>query len=202
MSKKVSPGFYRNCFHIVGPVIRFFRPIETVGHENRVSGPALICSNHSALIDPFLIALALGIDMQIRVIAKVSLFKIPVVSFFLWKLGMIPVDRSTVDVTSVKMSLSYLKSGDKVAIFPEGTRISSFDSTAAKSGAVKLAERAKVPIIPVFLPRNKPFFKRSKVIFGEPYYIEKLDEKRTPEDYAKLSEELMEKIQSLDPGEK
>ena len=182
---------------MVGPFIRFFRPFEVVGHENMISGPALICSNHSALIDPFLIALSTGIDNQVRVIAKMSLFKIPVVSFFLWKMGMIPVNREALDVTSVKMSLNYLKSGDKVVIFPEGTRISSYDSTAAKSGAVKLAERAKVPVMPVFMPRKKPFFKKSKVIFGEPYYIEKLAGKRTPEDYAKLSEELMEKIQEL-----
>jgi len=185
---------------VVGPFIRFFRPFEVVGHENMISGPALICSNHSAMIDPFQIAIALGINMQIRVIAKISLFKIPVISTFLWKMGMIPVDRQALDVTSVKSSLSYLKAGDKVVIFPEGTRVSSYDATAAKSGAVKLAERAKVPIMPVFLPRKKPFFKKTKVIFGEPYFIEKPREKRSAEEYAKLSEELMAKIQSLDDG--
>jgi len=198
MSKKVSHKFYRRCFRFAGPVIRFFRPIEVVGRENIVNGPALICGNHSAMIDPFLIALALGVDMQVRVIAKISLFKIPVVSTVLWKLGMIPVDRSTLDVSSVKSSLTYLKSGDKVVIFPEGTRVSSYDATAAKNGAVKLAERAKVPIMPVFMPREKPFFKKSKVIFGEPYSIEKLAEKRSGEDYEVLSVELMEKIQGLD----
>ena len=200
MSKKVSHEFYRGCFRVVGPFIRFFRPFEVVGHENMISGPALICSNHSAMIDPFQIAIALGINMQIRVIAKISLFKIPVISTFLWKMGMIPVDRQALDVTSVKSSLSYLKAGDKVVIFPEGTRVSSYDATAAKSGAVKLAERAKVPIMPVFLPRKKPFFKKTKVIFGEPYFIEKPREKRSAEEYAKLSEELMAKIQSLDDG--
>jgi 1-acyl-sn-glycerol-3-phosphate acyltransferase len=198
MSKKVSFKFYRCCFKVAGPVIRFFRPIEVHGRENFVSGAALICSNHSTLIDPFLIALALGIDMQVRVIAKISLFKIPVISTVLWKLGMIPVDRSITDVTSVKMSLSYLKSGDKVVIFPEGTRVSSFDANIAKKGAVKLAERAKVPIMPVFMPRKKPFFKKTKVIFGQSYYIQKTEEKKTADDYEKLSVELMEKIQSLD----
>jgi len=186
----------------VGPIIRFFRPFDVFGRENIVNGPALICSNHSAMIDPFHIALALSGDMQIRVIAKISLFKIPIVSFFLWKLGMIPVDRDAMDVSSVKRSLTYLKKGDKVVIFPEGTRASEYDATAAKSGAVKLAERAKVPIMPVFMPRKKPFFRKTQVIFGEPYFVEKLSEKRSADDYAKLSEELMEKIQNLGDGNK
>jgi len=115
---------------------------------------------------------------------------------------MIPVDREAMDVGSVKRSLSYLKKGDKVVIFPEGTRASSYDASAAKSGAVKLAERAKVPIMPVFMPRKKPFFRKTQVIFGEPYFVEKLSEKRSADDYAKLSEELMEKIQNLGDGNK
>jgi 1-acyl-sn-glycerol-3-phosphate acyltransferase len=151
------------------------------------------------MIDPFQIALAFGIDDNVHVIAKIELFRIPVLSWFLWKLGMICVDRSINDIESIKTSLAYMKKGKKVVIFPEGTRMSQYDAHAAKSGAVKLAERAGVPIIPVFLSRKKPLFKRSKVVIGQPYYIEKKEGKRHVDDYTKLSEELMEKIQALDP---
>jgi 1-acyl-sn-glycerol-3-phosphate acyltransferase len=196
---KASYKFFRVAFRIAGPVIRFFRPFKVIGKENMKKGAAMVCSNHSAMIDPFQIALAFGIDDNVHVIAKIELFKIPVLSWFLWKLGMICVDRSINDIESIKTSLAYMKKGKKVVIFPEGTRMSEFDAHAAKSGAVKLAERAGVPIIPVFLSRNKPFFKRSKVVIGAPYYIEKHDGKRNVDDYAKLSEELMKKIQDLDP---
>jgi 1-acyl-sn-glycerol-3-phosphate acyltransferase len=194
-----SYEFYRVAFLLAGPVIRFFRPFEVIGKENMNKGAALVCSNHSAMIDPFQIALAFGIDDNVHVIAKIELFKIPVVSRFMWKLGMICVDRSINDIESIKTSLSYLKKGEKVVIFPEGTRMSRYDAHAAKSGAVKLAERAGVPVIPVFLSRKKPFFRRSKVVIGQPYYIEKQKEKRHVDDYTKLSEELMAKIQALDP---
>ena len=197
--KKASNKFYRLCYKIAGPVIRFFRPFTVIGEENRIDGAAMVCANHSAMIDPFHIALAFGIDTNIHVIAKIEIFKIPVISTILWKLGMICVDRSINDIASVKASLGYLKNGEKVVIFPEGTRMSEFHADAAKSGAVKMAERAGVPIIPVFLSRKKPYFKKSKVIFGEPYLIEKQNEKRTAEDYEKLSEDLMSKIQALDP---
>ena len=202
MTTKVKAGkkFYRFVFRVAAPVIRFFRPFNVSGEENMIDGAALVCSNHSAMIDPFLIAIAFGINDPVHVIAKIELFKIPLVSSFLWKMGMICVDRSINDIASIKSSLAYLKTGEKVVIFPEGTRSSKYDEHAAKSGAVKLAEHAKVPIIPVYVPRKKPFFKRSLLVFGEPYYIEKQSEKRNTEDYTKLSEELMSKIQALEPA--
>jgi len=193
-----SYSFFRFAFRLAAPVICFFRPFEIVGRENMIAGAALVCSNHSAMIDPFQIAIAFGIDDSVHVIAKIELFRIPVLSTLLWKIGMICVDRSTNDIESIKTSLTYLKKGEKVVIFPEGTRLSEYDAHAAKSGAVKLAERAGVPIIPVFVTRKKPFFRKSKVVFGEPYFINKLDTKRHPDEYSKLSEELMEKIQALD----
>ncbi|MCL2627213.1 MAG: 1-acyl-sn-glycerol-3-phosphate acyltransferase [Oscillospiraceae bacterium] len=199
MNPKESKRFYRVCYRVAGPVIRFFNPIKVFGDENKIQGAALVCANHSRAIDPFLIALAFGINTQIHVLAKIEVFRVPVLSYVLKKLGMISVDRGALDVASIKSSLSYLKKGEKVVIFPEGTRISEHDSTAAKSGAVKLAERAGVPIMPVFMPRKKAMFKKTAVIFGEPYLIEKKDTKRTPEDYAMLSEELMNKIQALEP---
>jgi len=195
--KAMSIKFFRFMFTIAAPVICLFRPFRVIGKENLISGPAMVCSNHSAMIDPFLIAIAFGIDDNVHVIAKIELFRIPVISAILWKLGMICVDRSINDISSIKASLGYLKKGEKVVIFPEGTRSSEYDAHSAKSGAVKLAERAGVPVIPVFVPRKKPFFKRSDLVFGEPYLIEKKSEKRTAEEYVKLSEELMEKIQAL-----
>ena len=194
-----SYKFFRAAFRLAVPVICFFRPFEVIGKENMVKGAAMVCSNHSAMIDPFQIAIAFGINDNVHVIAKIELFRIPVLSWILWKLGMICVDRSINDIESIKTSLAYMKRGEKVVIFPEGTRMSEYDAHAAKSGAVKLAERAGVPIIPVFITRNKPFFKRSKVIIGQPYNIDKQEEKRHVDDYTKLSEELMEKIQALDP---
>ena len=197
--KPENNKFYRWCYKYAGAVIRFFRPFEVQGQENVIKGAAMICSNHSAMIDPFHIALALGIEDNIHVIAKIEIFRIPVVSTVLWKLGMICVDRSINDIESVKASLNYLKKGEKVVIFPEGTRMSEFHADAAKSGAVKMAERAGVPIMPVFLTRKKPFFKKSMVVFGEPFLIEKQKVKRHPDDYKIISEQLMSRIQALDP---
>jgi len=198
MNKKESYKFYRGCHRFAGPVIRFFRPFTVLGGENMQSGAALVCSNHSAMIDPFIIALAFGIDTHVHVITKIELFKIPLISSLLWMLGMISVDRSINDISSIRNSLSYLKKGEKVVIFPEGTRVSSHDEASAKIGAIRIAEHSGVPIIPVFIPRRKPFFVKSQIVFGKPYHIQKQKVKRTADDYRVLTEELMDKIQALD----
>jgi 1-acyl-sn-glycerol-3-phosphate acyltransferase len=197
MSAESGYKLYRACFRLAGPFIRFFRPIKVFGSENVCTGAAMLCANHSAMIDPFLIALALGIGCHVHVLAKIELFKIPVIAQLLKKLGMIRVNRGILDGASIKSTLSYLKKGKKVVIFPEGTRAREYVVGSAKSGAIRLAERAGVPIIPVFIPRHKPVFHRSLLVFGEPYFIERQREKRTTEDYTKLSEELMNKIHAL-----
>ena len=191
--------FYRTCYRILHVILGFFYPLDVYGLETVPDGAAMVCANHSSRADPFLVALAFGIDRHIRFIAKISLFKVPVLSSLIKRLGTISVNRDISDVSTVKNTLRLLKSGEKVAIFPEGRRVGNDDGTAAKNGAVKLAERAEVPIIPVYLPRKKPLFRKVPVIIGAAYGIEKRSERRTAADYEKLSDELMSAIKNLNP---
>jgi 1-acyl-sn-glycerol-3-phosphate acyltransferase len=174
----------------------FYR-IDVSGAENIQDGATMVCANHSSMLDPFIIAFAFGIGHHMHIIAKAELFRIPVLSAFLNKLGMIRVNRSIADIATVRSSLGYLKSGEKVAIFPEGTRVSSDDAVSAKIGAIKLAERAGVPIVPFFIPRKKPLFRKIRVIIGKPYNIDRYDGKRPADDYEQLTETLMLNISSL-----
>ena len=189
--------FYRVCYYLVRAVFGIFYPMRVIGKENIPPGAAMICANHSSMADPFLIALIFGKDGHVHIIAKIEVFRIPVVSQILRKLRMISVDRGALDGTAAKSTLGYLKNSEKVLIFPEGTRVSEDDAASAKSGAVKLAERAGVPLVPLFLPRKKPLFRKVPLVIGEPYYIEKQAPKRSAGDYARLSDVLMENIKSL-----
>jgi len=135
----------------------------------------------------------------VHYIAKIELFRVPVVATVITKLGAISVDRDKSDVTTVKATLGYLKNDEKVAIFPEGRRVLTDEAALAKNGAVKIAERTGVPVVPVFVPRRKPVFRKLKVVIGVPYYIEKQDDKRTADDYTLLAETLMGKIEALNP---
>jgi len=199
---KVQPSyrFYRGCYRIARAVLGIVFWFDCKGKENIPPGAAMVCSNHSSVIDPIFIAFAFGIDHYLHFIAKVELFRIPVLSYVVIKLGAISVDRGMMDVVTLKRTLSYLKNGEKVAIFPEGTRSADVDAVAAKSGAVRLAERADVPLLPVFVPRKKKWFRKTPVVVGEPYCIEKQSGKRSKEELSRIADDLMHRIEALNPG--
>ena len=200
MRMTTSYKHYRFYFCLSRPFIWLFYRLRVVGAENIPSGATLVCANHSSNVDPFLLAYAFSLKHQLHILAKNQLFKIPIISTILRKAGMISVDRNHMDTTSVKSSLAYLKNDEKILIFPEGTRVSSDDASTAKSGAVKLAERTGAPILPVYIPRKKRLFSRVPIIIGEPYYIEKDDQKRKQDDYDRLSDALMDAIMLLEEG--
>lgn len=196
---KPSYRFFRGCYHLAHTVISVFYRIRVTGKENIPAGGAMVCANHSSMVDPFLLAFTFGIGCHLHVIAKVELFKIPVISQVLRKMGMISVNRGISDVATIKSTFGYLKKNEKVAIFPEGTRTVKEGSISAKSGAIKLADHAGVPLVPVFLPRKKPLFSRIHIVIGEPYHIERQGKKPTADEYALLADTLMEKIRMLNP---
>ena len=197
---KATVRFYRVCLRIAQVFFGIFLWPNVIGKENIPDGAALVCANHSSVIDPILLAIALGSDNPLRVIAKSELFKVPILSIFIKKLGAIRVDRGILDVVSTKATLSYLKNGEKVAIFPEGTRSQEDDAVPAKSGAVKLADHAKVPLLPVYIPRKKPKLHKFPIVIGQPYYIEQTAEKRTSAEYTVLADAMMKGIKALDPA--
>ena len=196
---KPTYRFYKICYRVARVLLGLFYRIDVQGKENIPQGPAIACGNHSSILDPFFLAFAFGIKNHMHIIAKAELYKVPVVSAIIRKLGTIRVDRGIRDINSVKQSLSYLNKGEKVAIFPEGTRKSAVNTVTAKSGAVKLAQRANVPLVPIFIPRKKPLFSKLHIVIGEPYYIEKGTVKHSSDDYLHLADVLMNKIEALNP---
>ena len=195
-----STRFYRFCFFVCNIFFSIFYRVKYIGRERIPDEAVLICANHSGYSDPFLVALAFGNTKQIHIVAKAEIFKMPVISQIVKKLGMISVDRGNSDVKSIKTILRYLKDNEKVAMFPEGTRSRQDDEVAAKNGAIMIAERSGVPIVPVFVPRKKPLFRPLTVVIGEKYRIAKTSEKRTAADYSSLADALMEKIKELNPA--
>jgi len=194
---KSGYGFYKFCYCVARAALSIFYRIKITGKENIPSGAAMVCANHSSLMDPVLLAFAFGLGTHLRIIAKAELYRVPVLSAIIRRLGTIKVDRGGLDIQTIKDTLSCLNKGEKVAIFPEGTRKQEEIAGAAKNGAVKLSERAKVPLVPCYIPRKKPLFRKIHLIIGEPYYIANQKEKRSADDYANLADALMDRIAAL-----
>lgn len=186
-------SWYNLVYSIVRPFGYLFFPQKTIGRENIPDGPALICASHSNGIDPLLLAFAIGRKNYVRHMAKAELRKVPVVGWVLEKAGIIFVKRGERDIDSFKSCMRALKSGEKIVMFPEGTRVHGDEVVAAKSGAVHMAARTGTPIVPVYIPRDKKIFHCSPVIIGEPYSI-KVENR---DDFDSLSQELMDHIWAL-----
>jgi 1-acyl-sn-glycerol-3-phosphate acyltransferase len=60
----------------------------------------------------------------------------------------IPVDRDN-GIASFRMALRYLKDGELVGVFPEATISRSMELKDFKSGTVRMASAAGVPLIPI-----------------------------------------------------
>ncbi len=117
--------WYRFFYAIVWPFVMLFYPMKFIGRENIPEGGALVCANHSAAVDPFFLAFALGRKKRICAMAKESLLNIFFVGKVLKLIGTFGVRRGASDIHAVKYALEELKKGEYVVIFPEGTRVKS-----------------------------------------------------------------------------
>ncbi|MGI5935249.1 MAG: lysophospholipid acyltransferase family protein [Oscillospiraceae bacterium] len=190
---------YLTFYKILRPIVSLLYPLKVTGLESVPEGAAIVCAPHSSYVDAVLLAYALGKKHILRFMAKAELFSVPVIGWVMRKCGAFAVNRSGPDINAIRTAIKYLKSGEKVMIFPEGTRVAADDAVAAKSGAVRLALKVGVPIVPVYLPRKKKLFSRVHVHIGEPFSIGAAD--KTNPDYSKLAELLMSRIYALKPEE-
>ena len=182
---------YRWAYCFIIPIVRLLFPLRIHHRERLPDGPMVVCAPHSNLVDPILIMAMMTIRRYPRFLAKKELFSLPLVGPFLRRIGMIPVDRGKADISSIKEALKVLKDKGIVGIFPEGTRVKEELASTAKTGAVMLASRTGVPILPVWMPRNKRIFHRVDMVVGEPY---KLPVLRGNAEYHPHAEELMRRI--------
>ncbi len=171
-------------------------PYKVYGREKIPAGAAVVCANHTHFSDPFYMAFAVPAKYHLCLMAKQELFKFKPLGWLLRAIGTFPVNRGTADMNAMKTALEVLKSGKKLGIFPEGTRTHSDGEVSPKAGAVRLAQKAGAPLVPMFIPREKKLFRRIRVIVGDPISLEGLG-RLTKEELEKISDELMDKIAAL-----
>jgi 1-acyl-sn-glycerol-3-phosphate acyltransferase len=107
-------------------------------------------SNHQSLFDiPVLLGTA---PCQIRMMAKRSLFRIPIFGWSIAAGGFIPIDRGG-DGGAARQSFSSaiarLKKGTSLLLFPEGTRALSETLLPFQRGGFLIAMKTGLPIVPV-----------------------------------------------------
>jgi 1-acyl-sn-glycerol-3-phosphate acyltransferase len=125
LSRSLSPTFYRLgrwlCWQTLGRA--YCLSVQGLEHLP-AQGPAIICPKHQRWEDIPLIGMAL--PPPLHYIAKVELFRQPVVRDILGAWGGVPVDRQRPRATlsSFKKLLPLLAQGAYIVLFPEGTYVS------------------------------------------------------------------------------
>lgn len=191
--------WYAAIYTILFPIFKIIRPSRAIGLENLPEGGALICPNHTKAVDPFFVVFAFGLKNRMSAMAKIEIMRVPVIGPLLEKAGVFGVDRGKADVGAIKTAMKRLKSGEKLLMFPEGTRVKEGEEQdhEAKNGAAMLALRTGVPIVPVYIPRKKNWFRPTTVVIGQPFWPRTAGKRATQEEYDAISAEMMRRIFAL-----
>lgn len=198
--KRRMDRMFHLLYAVAWPVFAIFRPIKAVGREHIPQGPAVICPNHTTAGDPFYVVYAFGWRYPMRAMAKIQIMRVPVIGWILSKGGVFGVDRGNADMKAVRTALQFLRDGDKLLMFPEGTRVHEGENVEAKTGAALFATRAGVPLLPVYIQSKKRLFRRNTVVIGEPYYPSYEGRKPTAEELQAIAHDVMERVRALGDG--
>lgn len=189
--------FYHVIYTVVWPFFNLVHPVRAVGRENIPEGAALICPNHTKASDPFFVVFAFKRRHVMRAMAKAEVMRLPVIGWLLGKAGVFGVDRGAADINAVKTALRFLKQGDKLLMFPEGTRVEEGENVEAKTGAAMFSVRTGAPIVPVYIPAKKRWFRPTTVVIGQPFTPQVAGRKGTSEEYHAIADDLMSRIRAL-----
>ncbi|ASN06907.1 lysophospholipid acyltransferase family protein [Virgibacillus necropolis] len=123
--------------------------VHVSGQEKLPDEAVLFVANHQGLFD--ILALIGYVGKPLGFIAKKEVEKIPIVSSWMSLMHGVFIDRSDrrQSVRAIGQGIDSLKKGHSLVIFPEGTRSRGSNLNTFKSGSLRLATKANVPIVPI-----------------------------------------------------
>lgn len=142
---KIVPRWWSRIIAWCSGVQVLVEGIENLNPEH----PYIFAANHQSQYDIFALDGFLLVDF--RWMAKKELFRIPIVGAAMRLAGSIPIDRShgRQAMKSLAEAAKRIASGTSVVIFPEGTRTSDGTLQPFKPGAMYLAIKSGVDIVPM-----------------------------------------------------
>ena len=122
-----------------------------IGREYIPEGPCIIAAKHQSEWETFKLHLLLN---DPSIVLKSELLRIPVIGWYMMRVGSIPIDRNTRGRALTEMleaSRKAVAEGRPIAIFPEGTRARPGENPPYKAGIGFLYEELNIPVVPMAL---------------------------------------------------
>ncbi|MGN0108200.1 MAG: lysophospholipid acyltransferase family protein [Hominilimicola sp.] len=189
--------FY-DIMRVIAHIVMFFVfRIKRVGIENvPKNGGVIVAFNHKSNWDPIMAGITC--NRHIRFMAKEELFKRPLFGALIKALGAFPVSRGRNDVGAIKASLKILNDGNVMLMFPEGHRIKDGRKVKAKPGVALIAQRAKVPVVPVCISGEYKWMHKITVTYGKPisleeYYGQKMEQEKIQE----IADSILDEVRKM-----
>ena len=187
---------------------------QLAGTENVPrKGGALLAINHTGYVDFIYAGLGANPSKRlVRFMIKKEAMDKPGVGHLLRSFHHIRVDRERGE-QSMRDAVDYLKAGEVVGIYPEATISRSFEIKELKTGAVRIAAEAGVPLIPVIVwgahrlmtkDHPKDFSRSRKTIavrVGEPLHPTGADPVAETEELAAAMRRLLDETIAAYPAE-
>lgn len=184
--------FMRRMYYTVG---RFILPVKRLGHTEKFDDRSyLYVGNHLHVMD--VVPVALSLSKPVHYMCKRELTSKKIGRWFTKKCECIIVNRDGTDVRALMQAMKYLKNGESVCCFPEGTRNKTNEIFLPfKSGAAALAIKTRTPIVMMMQCKKIRLFRKNYFYFAEPFELnEYYGKKMTEEDIKEADDKLRERM--------
>jgi 1-acyl-sn-glycerol-3-phosphate acyltransferase len=165
--------------------------------------PFVLVVNHIKWSDIWLVAATIPLTHIPHWLAKAELFG-PLTRWWFEGMQAIPVRRGQNDVTAIDMAVDTLKAGNIMIVFPEGTRSGTGKLKKGRGGAMRMALRAGVAMVPVAITGVEGGLRApASITYGPawtPHAVSGVDT-IDPEEMTALTDDMMRHIAALLPTE-
>ena len=173
---------------VLAQILRLLYRIEVKGLENLPRNGVLLCPNHASDLDPVLIGICLPINYRLHFMAKEELFQNRLFGRILRALGAFPVNREGADIQAVKTAMKVIHDG---VGYHDGL------PAHAHSGIAMIGVRSGATLVPVFADGKKRMFRKTTIIFGEPYVPQITGRRGTSEELQKVADDVLREAYAL-----
>lgn len=197
---------YRVCRNLSRALAEAALDYRVVNEDRLIhEGGVLLCCNHVSFLDPPLAGMVYR--EPVHFLARKSLLSNPVSRWLFPRLNVVPIDQERAGFAGLKTIIKALTDGNRVLIFPEGSRSPDGTLQAAEPGTGLVVAKARVPVIPMrlfgaseALPMGSSKFRTNTVtaVIGEPIRYDREEPPQGKDGFQQISDRIIAAIAAIE----
>lgn len=197
---------YSICKALAQGVGKVYFSLEVKGKENLIQageGGSIIAANHQSFLDPPLVAAAY--PGEIHFLARETLFQ-GAFGKLIASINAVPISKEGADLASMKRIMKEVKDGNRVLVFPEGTRTKDGNIGSVAGGIGMIVAKSDAIVQPIRIegafeawPKHQKRIKRVpiSITIGKPVRFTEERKQKGKAGYQEIANTILEKIKEL-----